>query len=127
MKKQISLFLSVIAAFSFFSYVRPYGLAYAQTTPTATGPEEDCAAVDISAANCKIIDYINVVFNVISALVVLAVIGNIIYAGIRYSTAQGDPGAASAAKKRIREAIIAFLMYIALYSFIQWLVPGGVF
>jgi hypothetical protein len=54
-------------------------------------------------------------------------LGNIIYAGIRYSTAQGDPGAASAAKKRIREAIIAFLMYIALYSFIQWLVPGGVF
>lgn len=96
----------------------------------AEGPNEaDCnnSAGNLDSDNCGIVRLLNTAFNLISGAVSLAVIGNIIYGGIQYSMAQGDPGAASKAKTRIRNAVLAFLMYLSLYGFIQWLIPGGVF
>jgi hypothetical protein len=87
----------------------------------------DCAADDIDAENCGIVKLLDTAFNFISGGIALAVIGNIIFAGIQYSTAQGDPSKASKAKTRIQNAIIAFVMYLTLSAFIEWLIPGGVF
>jgi hypothetical protein len=98
--------------------------------PVADGPKVDCNAqggTDLSAENCGIIGLLNTAFNFVSGGVALAVVANIIYAGIQYSTAQGDPSAVGKSKKRITGALIAFLMYVSLYAFIQWLIPGGVF
>lgn len=98
---------------------------------TVNGPEVDCVSEggtgDLDGENCKIVGLLNTVFNLVSGGIALAVIGNIIVAGIQYSTAQGDPSAAGKAKNRIRGALIAFLMYLGLYAFLQWLIPGGVF
>lgn len=97
--------------------------------PKADGPETDCneGAGDLTEDNCKIVGLLNTVFNFVSGGIALAVIGNIIYAGIQYSMAQGDPSAVGKSKNRIRGALVAFLMYISLYAFLQWLIPGGVF
>lgn len=104
--------------------------------PQAQGPEEcekddnqccESAGGDLTAENCGIVGLLNTVFNFISGGVALAVIGNIIYAGIQYSMAQGDPSAVGKAKNRIRGALVAFLLYLVLYAFLQWLIPGGVF
>lgn len=97
----------------------------APTNTTST--ELDCIGSDLDASNCRIIYYLNMAFNIVASVIVLAVIGNIVYAGIKYSTSQGDPSSAGAAKKRIRDAVMAFAMFMLLYSFIQWLIPGGVF
>jgi hypothetical protein len=86
-----------------------------------------CLASDLNSDNCGIIAYLNIAFNFVSGGVTLAIIGNIVLAGIQYSTAQGDPSAVGKSKKRIRDAIIAFIMFLSLYAFIQWLIPGGVF
>ena len=85
------------------------------------------AGQDLTAENCGIIGLLNTVFNFVSGGIGLAVVINIIYAGIQYSTAQGDPSAVNKSKTRIRNALIAFLMYLSLSAFIQWLIPGGVF
>lgn len=100
-----------------------------QVTDSSYRNGGDCRSEsgDLSAGNCKIIELLNTAFNLVSGAITLAIIGNIIYAGIQYSTAQGDPSKASKSKDRIRNALIAFLMYISLYAFIQWLIPGGVF
>lgn len=82
---------------------------------------------ELNGENCGIIDILNTVFNFVSGGVALAVIFNIIIAGIQYSTAQGDPSAVGKSKKRIMDAVLALLMYAMLYAFIQWLIPGGVF
>lgn len=104
--------------------------------PQAKGPEEcekddnqccESAGGDLTAENCGIVGLLNSIFNFISGGVALAVIGNIIYAGIQYSMAQGDPSAVGKAKNRIRGALVAFLLYLVLYAFLQWLIPGGVF
>lgn len=92
--------------------------------------KEDCITQnnsDLDGNNCGIVGVLNTVFNLVSGLIGIAVIGNIIYGGILYSMAQGDPGNAQKAKNRIRDAVIAFIMYLSLYGFLQWLIPGGVF
>lgn len=98
---------------------------------TVNGPTVDCVSEggtgDLNGENCGIVGLLNTVFNLVSGGIALAVIGNIIVAGIQYSTAQGDPSASGKAKNRIQGALIAFLMYLGLYAFLQWLIPGGVF
>lgn len=99
------------------------------TVPKAEGPKTDCdeAQADLTEGNCQIVGLLNTVFNFVSGGIALAVIGNIIYAGIQYSMAQGDPSAVTKSKNRIRGALLAFLIYLVLYAFLQWLIPGGVF
>jgi hypothetical protein len=51
----------------------------------------------------------------------------VISGGIQYATAGANPQAVGAAKGKIINAILALLMYVLIYSFIQFLVPGGIF
>lgn len=75
----------------------------------------------------KLIDRINSVITLLSALTAIAITGSIIFAGIQYSTSGGNPQASAAAKKRITQAITALVTLVFMYSFLQWLVPGGIF
>lgn len=65
--------------------------------------------------------------NVLSAIAAIAIILGIIIGGVQYSTAGANPQAVSAAKGRIINALIALLALTFLYSFLQWLIPGGIF
>jgi hypothetical protein len=68
-----------------------------------------------------------IIFNILSVGVALAVVGGIIYGGIINSTSSGDQGKTQEAVVRIRNAVIALLMYFAMWATLNWLVPGGVF
>ena len=134
-ENRIQIFLSVLVLLlAFFSvsifrpnFVKAESCRAGDTLCREKHKENDCRAVNIDASNCGIVQLLDTVFNLVSGAISLAIIGNIIYAGIQYSIAQGDPSKASKSKDRIRNAVIAFLMYISLYAFIQWLIPGGVF
>ncbi len=63
----------------------------------------------------------------LSILVGLAVTGGIVWGGILYSTAQGNPGQTQKAVTVIANAIIGLLMFILMYAIINFLVPGGIF
>jgi hypothetical protein len=65
--------------------------------------------------------------NLLSAGAGLVITFMIIVGGIQYSTSGANPQAVTAAKNKLFNAIIALLMLIFLYSFLQWLVPGGPF
>ena len=140
---------TIVAIFflaSFFLIPQSNAIVYAQqsSNSSSTGSaspnkelekryesREDCNVQEtggnLDGSNCGIIALLNVIFNFVSGGIALAVIGNIIYAGIKYSMAQGDPSTAAKAKDRIRNAVIAFIMYLFLFAFIQWLIPGGIF
>jgi len=75
----------------------------------------------------RLIGWINTATSTLFALSGLAITGTIIYAGIQYSTAGGNPQASAAAKKRIGQAITALIALVFIYGFLQWLVPGGLF
>ena len=69
--------------------------------------------------------YINPAINLLSGLVVLVAIVSIIIAGIMYSSSGGDPQKTAKAKSRIINTLLALLAYIFLYSFLQFIIPGG--
>lgn len=91
----------------------------------------DNSGVDSTVSNDKdsqkILDYLQAGINLASALAGLAITAAFIIGGIQYSTSGGNPQASAAAKKRIGNAVLALLALIFLYTFLQWLVPGGIF
>lgn len=59
--------------------------------------------------------------------VALVLVASIIYAGILYSSSEGNPEATQAAKKRVQNAVTALVFYMFIFALIQYLVPGGLF
>lgn len=81
----------------------------------------------INKDNCGIVGYIVLFTNVLSAVVGVVIVIMIAVGGVQYSTAGDDPQAVSAAKNRIRNAILALVFYLFTFAFLQYLVPGGIF
>lgn len=108
-------------------------------TPDTTGtkssqtnvcPGNDTAGSDTvkctDVNDCDVIKkYINPAVNFLAALFGLIVMISIVIGGIQYSTSAGDPQKASAARARIRNAIIALIAFILLYAGLNFLLPGG--
>ncbi len=81
-----------------------------------------------TTSDCNLIStYVNPAINVLSVIVGLAITASIIWAGIQYSSSDGDPNKISKAKTRITNSILAFLFFIFLYGFLQFIIPGGLF
>lgn len=124
------------------------GANSATTTTKVVTPKNDCApgtnktdngdackvtgncdakpGEELNKDNCSIIGWLVIGINTLSALVALTVVIVIIVAGIRYSAAGDDPQKVAQAKARIMNAIIALVVFIFMYAFLQWVVPGGV-
>ena len=95
--------------------------------PSQTSSDISCQSNSICTvgSNCLYSNYINPVINLLSGMVALVVIGSIIAGGIQYSASAGDPQKTAKAKSRITNSILAFLAYIFLYAFLQFIIPGG--
>ncbi|CAN5400391.1 hypothetical protein BH10PAT3_BH10PAT3_5520 [soil metagenome] len=99
-----------------------------QTGSDAAFAPNDCNdSANLTKENCGIIKYLLIFINLLSALVGVVVVGSIIYGGIQYSSAGGDPQKVASAKKRILNALVALIAFIFMYAFLQYIVPGGVF
>jgi cytochrome bd-type quinol oxidase subunit 2 len=75
----------------------------------------------------KLVGDLNDIVNFLSALVGVVVIAVIIMGGIQYSMAGPSSEAVNKAKTRIINGLIALVAFILIYSFLQWIIPGGVF
>ncbi len=76
-------------------------------------------------ASNKIFDYLIDIVNLLSAAVGIIVVISIIVGGIQYITSDGNPQNVAAAKERIRNSILAFVIYIFGFAVLQYLIPGG--
>lgn len=102
--------------------------AQCETSGGCVDPVTDPAAsTTCSQSNCNLVtSYLNPLINMLAALVGVACVISIIMAGIQYTTSAGDSGKAAAARARITTTIIAFIAFIFLYTFLQFIVPGGI-
>ncbi len=75
--------------------------------------------------SCIVTKYLTPFVQLMSVLVALAVTASIIIGAIQYSGSGGDPAKVSAAKARMRNALIALLAYIFMVAALQFLIPGG--
>jgi hypothetical protein len=77
---------------------------------------------------CDLINkYLNPFINFLAALVGVAVVASIIIGAIQYGGSAGDPAQVTAAKNRIRNAILALVTFLFLYALLNFLIPGGLF
>ena len=81
----------------------------------------------LTTTNCQILNYVVLFTNVLAGLVGLVVVSVIIVGGIQYASAGNDPQKINAAKGRIFNALLALVVFIFMYAFLQWLIPGGLF
>lgn len=87
-------------------------------------PGEDGA--ELNEGNCRILQYLLNGINFLSAVVGIVAVFSIIWAGYQYMMARDNSQAVSAAKSRIITTIIALVLYMFMWAFLQWVVPGGV-
>lgn len=71
--------------------------------------------------------YINPAINLLSVMFGIIAAASLIMGGIQYATSEGDPQKVAKAKSRLVSTIIAILAYLFLFSFLQFLIPGGIF
>lgn len=101
-----------------------------QAEPPSQRLEADCHTEEgqpLTAENCGIVKYLLLFINGLSALVGLVIVTMITVGGIQYSVTRDNPQAVQAARQRIYNAIIALVIYLFSFAFLQWVVPGGIF
>lgn len=118
------------------------GLPDAATPPASTAPAEDpsltcnilpqaiCDSAKSDGSDTKksgIFALLKWVLNILTAVVGIAAVGTLVYAGIMYSSAGDDNGMVSKAKTIIRDTVIGIVAYGLMVILLNWIVPGGVF
>lgn len=91
------------------------------------GPNIRAGAPPDDENHCAILDYLVTFINGLSALVGVVVILMVILGGIQYAASKDEPQKVKAARSRITNALIALAIYIFMYAFLQWVIPGGAF
>ena len=67
------------------------------------------------------------VINFLAVGVGIAVVGGIIWGGMIYASSNGDSAKTKHAITIIVNAVVGLLLFIFMYAFINFLVPGGLF
>ena len=107
-----------------------HGVAPVKSTvePRQCGGTSD-AYTPVIDLGCKgkgnpIIDALLGIIHFLSLGVGLVVVGSVIVGGIQYSASRGDPQATAQAINRIRSALVALLIFIFAYAFLNYLLPN---
>lgn len=78
------------------------------------------------AKGTAIYDLLIWALKILTALVGVAAVGALVYAGILYSSASNDSSQVSKAKTIIRDTVIGIVVYGFMFLILNWLIPGGV-
>lgn len=89
---------------------------------------DKAACPECNKSKCDFIGkYVNPAINLLSVTFGLIAAISIIWGAIQYSSSGVDPQQVTKAKQRLSKTIIAVLVYLFLYAFLQFIVPGGIF
>jgi hypothetical protein len=80
-----------------------------------------------SSSDNAIIETIISIFNWASIGVGVVVVAFVIVGAIVYTTAAGNQERSKKGMEIIRNAILALILYLAMWAFLNYLVPGGLF
>ena len=67
------------------------------------------------------------VINILSVGVGLAAIGGLVWGSILWTSAGGDSGRVKKAREVITNVVIGLIAYAAMFVFLNFIIPGGVF
>lgn len=70
---------------------------------------------------------LTLVLNIIIGAVGIAAVGGLVYAAIMYASAQDNSSQVQQAKDIIRNVVIGIVMFLVMWTALQYLIPGGIF
>lgn len=65
--------------------------------------------------------------NIMTAGIGILAVGGIVYGGILYATSDGNTNSTAKAIKTIQNVVIGILAYALMFSFLNFIIPGGMF
>ena len=101
--------------------------------PTPVYAAEDCNGTatffkwNCSGGDNQIMSILGQILNWLAIGVSVAVLIGIVYGAVMYASAGGNEAQTKKAIGIIRNAIIALILYFAMWAILQYLIPGGVF
>lgn len=87
----------------------------------------DWGCNDSDTGEQTLLGLLGTILNWVAIGVSVAVLGGIVYGAIMYASAGGNEAQTKKAVSIIKNAIIALILYFAMYSILQFLIPGGLF
>lgn len=91
---------------------------------TTIATDIECESEEIGE-NCGVIKYILLLTRALSAIAGVSIVASIMIAGYQYMTARDNSGQVQAARTRIMWAIVALMVYIFMFAFLEFMIPGG--
>ncbi len=106
-------------------------------TPPVFAAGAGCGVLDFNGVSCEQADndatgkdniknFLVGILRILTAAVGIVAVGALVFAGILYSMASGDPQKTSQAKTMITNTVIGILAYAAMGIILNFLVPGGI-
>ncbi len=68
-----------------------------------------------------------IAINILTGLVGIAAVGGIVYGAILYTSSGGNADQTKKAIEFIRNVIIGIVAYAVMFSFLNFIIPGGLF
>ncbi len=96
----------------------------------AAGADGTCpkgSTVHVETQNTGIWGVLLMAINILTAGVGVAAVGGIIFGSILYTTASGKPEQVKKANVVIANTVLGIIIYAVAYSFMNFLIPGGLF
>lgn len=112
---------------------------FALTPVPTVAAASTCGGVDTAIISCSqdnkgktvkdngVWGILLIAINIMTAGVGVAAVGGLLYAGIIYATASNDQAKVVKAKDTIYNVVLGLVMFALMWSFLQFLVPGGIF
>lgn len=108
--------------------VQPSGSYKGTQTQNCGKAQTNILSCDKDSSGSEVIGYIlKAILMIMSVGVGILAVGGIVYGAILYSSAQDNAAQTKKAIEVIINTVIGLLLYIFMYSILNWLVPGGVF
>lgn len=121
--------VAAVAIASAASFVATAAIAFPAGAAECSGVTTqlvDCSSANDTTGN-PVVAVLVVAIQVLTAVVGIAAIASLVYAGILYSSASGEASSVAKAKETIRNAIIGLLLFAGMTILINYLIPGGLF
>lgn len=74
-----------------------------------------------------IVDVVFAIIRFLSIGVGIVIVASLVVAGIQFTSSRGDPNATAKAMERIRNTVIALLLFIFTYAILNFVIPNGFF
>lgn len=102
-------------------------------TPVVSDDSVNCGNVSTNIISCSnsngdpVSSLLLDIINFLAVGVGIAVVGGIIWGGMLYASSNGDSSKTKQGISVIVNAVIGLLLFIFMYAFLNYLVPGGLF